>query len=419
LFLKLLSLACLLCLKGHMMVSPSTDPGTVGYSNGTDGWQSISTADYQPGGSGIFLLFPIIADASKSYLFQQPYHDLFSISGSIVNLSGGEIGQDQIVYLKIYQNGKLIDTMSTPLLRNQTFHFDFVRLDPTWVYMASLTYNGIEFNSEPIEGDLYTANMSVSTMIWVFDSTSDSSLIYGEGMHVILDFDHEGVIHVVESMLFFNPSSMVIAPENDEIPLLRFNLDGSATSLQFAEDDNTPFYKPVEGGFGDWQPMLPGSVRQVMFAYDLPFNGNELLTFSLPVHMDSVLVLVEDKNAQVSCSGTQLTINKRGSGKTVELFNGSPKPTETTLSIRCLDQEEIYPVIIGVLVLVVAVITVINIYKKAKKKKLDKVALDAEGKDAAVLDAIIALDDRYKAGEISKESYEAKRNELMTKLEGK
>jgi uncharacterized membrane protein len=43
---------------------------------------------------------------------------------------------------------------------------------------------------------------------------------------------------------------------------------------------------------------------------------------------------------------------------------------------------------------------------------------DRENERTRTLDAIIALDDQFKAGQIPRESYSAKRSELISKIDG-
>lgn len=60
-----------------------------------------------------------------------------------------------------------------------------------------------------------------------------------------------------------------------------------------------------------------------------------------------------------------------------------------------------------------------RILKEDNKENEGKMEEDALGEDSdTIMDAMIALDDQYKAGEIAKEAYEKRRFELKERLKG-
>jgi hypothetical protein len=341
----------------------------------------------------------------------------FSVSGTLINISGGQINLDDNVMLTVYNEGQVQEVLTTPLLADQTFIFHLVPYSAEWSYMASFIHNNIEYKSQIINGYDHTSAGLAEITLWVYDSTSDNSLIRGEGMHVTLEFMQSGYVHVTESMMFVNPSSLVITPVSSKTPVILFELDGQASSLAFINDMDPGIYRVIPGGFGDWQPILPGMVHQVMFEYDLPFDGNTNIVLSLPMRMNSVVVMMEDQERRISCSGTQLAYSSDSPSGYVKLFKGVPGSDETNLVIHCVRKLPALPLILAAMALLLTALVLFLVIPQIKEKMAKDRSKDRENQRTQILDAIIALDDQFKAGQIPRESYTAKRSELISKID--
>ena len=376
----------------------------------------LTRAAFGPEPSGLYLIVPPNGYQQEVNQEQQGF---FSISGTLINLSGGQINLDSDVMLTIYHDSQVEEVLTTPLLADQTFIFHLVPFSSDWSYVASFIHNNIEYKSQIINGFEYASAGTAPVTLWVYDSTSDKSLIRGEGMHVTLDFDQNGTVHVVESMMFVNPSSLVITPVSSKTPILMFELDGQASSLAFIDEMNSGIYRMVPGGFGDWRPILPGTVHQVMFEYDLPFNGKTDIILNLPMHMNSIVVMMEDKEDRVVCSGSQLLYTSKNPPGFVELFKGVPGSNETSLVIHCVRKWRILPFMVAGFMTVLVGLSLFVGFRLIKERKTRERSLDLENQRTQILDAIIALDDQFKAGQIPRESYNAKRSELIEKIEEK
>jgi hypothetical protein len=210
----------------------------------------------------------------------------------------------------------------------------------------------------------------------------------------------------------------VIIPADKQTPVIGFELDEQASSIHFLDDANSEFYQTTANGFGDWQPILPGAVHQVMFEYDLPFDGNAFINLRMPMHMESIMVMTEVKDGQITCRGARLTTSKLDSSGATELLNGFPASEEKTLSIHCVTKNKLFPFLIGSGVLILGLCIILWVIRDARKKKEQRKSAESEVILTQQLDAIIALEDQFKAGEISQETFEAKRAELIKRMEG-
>lgn len=342
-----------------------------------------------------------------------------TIRGYLINFSGGDIDLKSRILLTIYTGDQKLEILTTQLRSDQSFDFSLIPYNPGWTYVASFTHNGIEFKSDMIDGSVYSSGSTVSTKIWVFDSTSDASLLRGEGMHVSLIFRQEGKVHIVESMLFYNPTSLVIIPSSSESPVITFALDKDYSSLAFLDHEEINELRTVQGGFGDWQFIYPGMVHQVLFEYDLPFDGNTNFEFSLPMRMDSIMVMVQGSNGRIACSNPMMSQEIGNMANPSRVFNSIPQDNGTSIVVHCVDRVRILAWFLGVsgVLLTGVLIFVILLQRNKKAAKLAAVAPEAQSTE--ILDAIIALEDQFKAGEISAESYETMRAEMVRKLETK
>lgn len=376
------------------------------------------TSVVNPRINSIFVNRPVITPPNGYQTDVNPEQQgFFSIAGTLINISGGQINLDDNVMLTVYNEGQVQEVLTTPLLADQTFIFHLVPYSAEWSYVASFIHNNIEYKSQIINGYDHASAGLAEITLWVYDSTSDNSLIRGEGMHVTLEFLQSGSVHVTESMMFVNPSSLVITPVSSKTPVLLFELDGQASSLAFVNDMDSGIYRVMPGGFGDWQPILPGMVHQVMFEYDLPFNGNADFALSLPMRMNSVVVVVEDQQNSISCSGTQLLYSSDSPSGYVKLFKGVPGSDATSLVIHCVRKWPMLPFILaGMAILLIALILFLVIPQIKEKMAKDR-KKDRENQRTQILDAIIALDDQFKAGQIPRDSYAAKRSELISKID--
>ena len=345
----------------------------------------------------------------------------FILEGKVINASGGTVNTDNDVKLYVLYNGQTLKELSTPLIADSSFRFYLVPYNPAWSYVASFSSKGIVFRSDVLKGEDTASAKTASLSIRVFDANSDSTILTGERMHVLLNFAKEDSVHVVENILIANPSSFVAVPENTTIPLLTFIIAANAQGLKFSDPSNENYLKLIQGGLGDWQPIFPGNVHQVMFEYDLPFDGNDLFSFKVPVRTRSIMVMIEDSSGEVTCNGLQHIGEKADPSGGFDILSGSNVNTGGQFSIRCYNKKDIYPEIIGsaVFLFVLAIVTIIVIdSRRQHKNSLQSAVKNNKGTQVTLLDAIIALDDQYKAGEISAEAYQTKREELLKKLVG-
>jgi hypothetical protein len=346
-----------------------------------------------------------------------PTSGTFTVVGALVNLSGDKVVFTGNIVLTIFERSNVIHTITLPLMTDGSFEFKNVPYDAQYSYLVSYTLKGIKYRSQEFDGSQYSAGDTVTTQVPFYSATTDTDFLRGEGMHVTLDFSQEGNIHVSESMIFFNPSTLVIIPVDKLTPMITFDLPDKASSLKFFDTVNRESYRVTDGGFGDWEQILPGNVHQVAFEYDLPFDGDTHIELTMPIHMDTIIVMKTDVDSGVSCLSGQLVATKTQQSDLVQYYNGQIDEDENILSIHCVAKNHVLLTTLAVTLSVSILLAAVFIGRNAYVRRKKKVTTQLENQKTQIMDSVIVLDDKFKANELSKKAYEAKRSELIKKLE--
>ncbi len=341
----------------------------------------------------------------------------FAIDGNVVNVSGGDAKITSDANLKIIADGQVIKKMNTPVLTNGSFRFILVPYSPEWSYVVTVSHNGMSFSSDVIYGQDTASAETTHLLLQVYDSTTDISVLRGEQTHIMLEFTGENLVNVVEYVMISNHSSYVVTPVDDETPLLMFTLPKNAQNLDLSNSTNPTNLKVIENGFGDWQSIEPGSAHQVVFTYQIPFNGDDALLFSFPVTATSVLVMVQDVSNSITCKGPQHLTQRNEASGTLDIFSAVNISAGDQLALYCYNKEQLIPQIASAVTLFFALMIVLMIFLSKRKQNQLVQREQRQQRKNQILDAIIVLDDSYKAGEIAREAYQEKRAELVRKLE--
>jgi mono/diheme cytochrome c family protein len=341
----------------------------------------------------------------------------FTVEGNAVNVSGGLLDSSAEASLSIIANGQTIKKMNTHLLTSGFFRFILVPYSPEWNYVVTISHNGSTFNSSVIYGSEYSSAATAHLLLQVYDASTDINLLRGEQTHVMLEFNGDESVRVVEYVMISNHSSYVVVPQNETTPLLKFALPLAAQEVDLSNSTDAAYLKITDGGFGDWQSIAPGASHQVVFEYKLPFKGDDTLLFSFPVATTSVLVMVQDNSNQITCKGPQHLNQRSVEGGTLDIFSAVNLAAGNQLLLHCYNTSQMVPEIAGGAALLFGLLVVVLIViSKKKQNQLLKKEQDRKRQNT-ILDAIIVLDDSYKAGDLPKAAYEAKRAELVKQLE--
>jgi hypothetical protein len=264
----------------------------------------------------------------------------------------------------------------------------------------------------------------------IYEATTDASQIKAVRMHIFFEFPRADVIRVAQLFILSNPTTSLITASRAGTPVITFPLPPGAENLQFQGGSLGERFVLARDGFGDTQGIPPGSGTQVLFSFELPYNNDLLIPIRISLPVDTTNIMLPSKGVNVKSSQLQdlgeksiqnavwhiYTSGSLAAGSRLDLLvSGKPKvadPQEEELNTNLA---------IGVIALAFVVIVVTSlIYQKVNDRKSIKQpatesTLDQAAQDA-VLDAIIALDDQFHAGQIPMAAYQERRTELKNRL---
>jgi hypothetical protein len=355
------------------------------------------------------------------------------IDGTVTVSSGAAIPDGTEVNLLLYNTtaGQVLQTLTEPILSDGKYEFTNVPADTTTVYLVTVDYSGITYDSIPVQfdGTLFQFDMPIT----VYDTTSDLNVLTITQTHLQFDFSTAGQVQVMSLYVISNPgtNSVIVSTDGSSMPFIQIPEDAANVQYQLAQS-SSPLMSATNGF-----ALLPGADKQygIIATFTLPYTKSLVFTqpFNLPVSSATIIVPegVRVKSDQLTDSGTQ-----GSSGTTYHLYQSSSLASGSTLTFTVsgmpgdktgfvLNQNTWLMIGVGVLGLILIGLGIFLFLRDRKLRKLEQEFEgdekegneDALGNDRdSIMDAIIALDDQYKAGDISKEAYENRREELKERL---
>lgn len=365
-----------------------------------------------------------------------PGLSLGDIYGSLTNGSGGSIPDGQKVTLIGFdkdQSGnyqKAIE-LEAPVNPDGSYSFKGVDTPLDRAFLVVTSWGGVEYQSDPVIVSASTVKITVP--ITVYEKTVDLNTLALNQVHLIFDLSTQNVIKVTELFIVTNPGKQVVYVPSDGKTIPFIHIPADSSNVQFQLSQGSAQLLNATGGFA----LLPGADKQYGFiaSYSMPYSKSLKFDqpFSMPVSSLTVFVPqgVRLRGEQLTDAGPQ-TIQSQ----TYEMYQANNLVSGSSLSLTLsgkpglstgfkLDRQTL--VLIGIGVVGVLLIGLgIFLYLRDRKRFIKEIEIveapvevDALGEDRDnIMDAMIALDDQFKAGELPREAYEKRRMELKERLKG-
>ena len=362
-----------------------------------------------------------------------------NINGKVTYTAGSTMPSGLKANLISYDNMTQVGSASADVNSDGTFSFPNVDVVQGRVWLAQVMYNKVPFSSQPLHDTDIKPGTDASLAVTISESSTDASVLTAQRLHIFFDFSVAGTLQVAELFIVQNNTNKAVVAADSAHPALQFDLPAGATNLSFQDGTiGDGRYVQTATGFGDNQAVPPQASAQVLFAYEMPYTNNTAnVSVPIPMLVDSAVVLVPAAGVtvsgpQVSPSGTQ---NVSGSG-TINTFSAtnlargskldltvSGAPAAAAATGTSTDSNSPVALVIGLAVFGVALAG--GGFWLFRQRRA--AALQAEGGEIyepvepaetaeSILDAIVALDDLYQAGELPEEAYKERRAELKTRL---
>jgi hypothetical protein len=363
-----------------------------------------------------------------------------SVSVQLINGSGGDAPSDTPVTLYGFDNmqNTYSETLSTGV--NGVYTFTNVIMPKDRAFLAGVDYASGTYGSDIAMVDPARPNLNLQ--ITVYDSTTDVSVLTTDRVHVLLDFTDPKNVNVVEVFIISNPSTQAVVATTKDGTVVTFPLPQGYSNLKFQDGELGARYVEIPQGFADTYTVKPGmSEYQVVFAFQMPYDHKLNFVQSMFLPTSAVVVMVPDNGIKVDSSMLQDGGTRDYQNTPYRMYNGSslladssldftlsgnPKKAETSLFNTGTMQNLAIGLGVFGFALVVGALWLyrrnqIRIKTQTVSDGVDMASplteLDAYPEDEGTLmDAIIALDDQFRAGNLPEEAYLERRAVLKEKL---
>ncbi|GIV65559.1 MAG: hypothetical protein KatS3mg046_819 [Bellilinea sp.] len=378
-------------------------------------------------GPALDQIAPGTADQNHSEPAQAGAELRLAIQGKVINGSGGTLPPGLTAELAGYDGMVQVYGAEAEVAADGTYTFPDVEIVPGRAFIVSVNYQGFTFNSDVFHNLGEPLSNPIELPVTVYDTTTDSSALRVDRLHVFFDFTNPDVIQVAELFLLNNTGSKVISGQAPGQPVIEFELPEGASNLQFQSGAVGGRFVMTEKGFADTQPIPPGSGSQILFAYDLPLSRRTTVRIPITLPVDAAIVMIPQGSMTLQSSQLQPMGQRQIQGVTLDLYSTTDlqagSTLEMTLSGRMsspinLQTGQTGALIAGALALVLVAGGGAYWYLRQQKSvspSEEQPPVEGESREA-LMDAIIALDDLYKAGQLSEESYQQRRSELKDRL---
>lgn len=381
-----------------------------------------------------------VAESTLETVPTEPGPTLGTVKGVIAMASGQGAPAGLEVTLHVFDHGNdpnaspvEILTQTTQTGKDGTFTFEGIQLVEGRFYYADTPYQGITYQTDVAVSEAGASEIDLGTAT-LYETTSDLSGLTLDQFHMFFDFSQSGTLTVFQVFIMSNTSDKTVTIESDltSIPFVPLPVG----ALNFGIESGDGPFMGTETGFA--MPPSPNQYQLQIF-FSLPYDKKTEITqpFALTTKSGSVIVpqgvrldsktLVGGQPQDIG--GQQYTVYKLAAlkpGDTVTFsLSGVPGGSSSPVS----DLGGNTGILIGIGALGVALIlagVILYLRDRNAKKEVDLEEddeLDDENTQPqlqpdpdALMDAIIALDDQYRNGNISKEAYEQRRAELKAQL---
>ncbi len=362
-----------------------------------------------------------------------PAHGALTVTGQVTNgTAGGQVPEGLEITLHGYDDMQENYTATTKADAEGKFVFENVPNAPNRLFRLTTEYKNVSYASQVVLPP--SDDNAVDLPLTIYDTTTDRSALQVDRLHVFVVLQNAQTLRITEVYVITNNSDKTVVGESADAPVLEFELPVKASHLEFPdEEDVGNRYVEVTGGFGDLMPVPPQHTTQEVFAYYLPFQDKErLVSHPVPLPVSGVVVVVPTES-RLTVEGEHLMDNgvqSDNQGNTYHIYNGDALQAGELLAYTVkrassglsLQGNSKISIAIGLMAMGAALIAMAVVFTKRETASAGggdaPVAeyADVEDDPDILMDAMLALDDLYKAGKIAESAYKARRAVLKDRL---
>ncbi|MEW6287329.1 MAG: c-type cytochrome [Chloroflexota bacterium] len=359
-----------------------------------------------------------------------------TVRGSIENRTGADLPEGMTVTLRGFEHDfanpnagtQEVLTLEGTVASDGTFAFENVEMPENRIFLAEVTYGGIELSSEFAIVQAGQTAVELPPLV-LYGVTDDTSVLAMDELNLFLSVENETAYQILAMYTFRNPSEKIVAVSmgsQQEIPFLKFPVGAEGLGYE-AMQDSARFI-----GTADGFAMPPSEQPYGLLAFSSVTPAKEIsLAQPLTLAVNTVRIFVPEgmevkgegitKDAAQNIQGMNYqayTASGLQAGSTLEFtISGAPKTASSADTAFTRNTT----LLIGAGGLGVALILAgAWLYLRDRKRTEEEEAAEEDEEDEEeefessedVMDAIIALDDLHRAKKISDEAYQKRRAEL-------
>lgn len=356
-----------------------------------------------------------------------------NVRGSIENRTGANLPSDLSVTLRGYEHDfanpssgtQEVLTLEGAAASDGSFVFENVEMPENRIFLAEVIYKGIEINSEFAIVKAGQTSVDLPPLV-LYDVTDDTSVLTVDELNIFFSAENEASYEMFALYTFRNTGEAIVAVSmgtQQEIPFLKFPIGAQGMGYE-AVQDSARFI-----GTADGFAMPPSEQPYGLLAFSTVARAKEIpLSQPLALAVNNVRIFVPDgmkiEGAQITPDSPQTIqgftyqsyfASGFKAGETLEFtVSGSPKDAAAGMDTSTTNRT----LLIGAgglgiaLILAGAWMYLRDRNRVAQGDEEEEEEVDEYESSEDVMDAILALDDLYRAKKISDEAYRKRRAEL-------
>ncbi len=360
-----------------------------------------------------------------------------NVSGTIENQTGADLPSNVKVTLSGLEHGsdpsigpQEILTLEGNVNADGTFVFENMEIPENRFYIAKVELNGLTYQSDFAVVQAGMTELVLPPII-LYATTEDTSALKIESLQMFFDFAGEDTAQIFAVYSITNTGTetvLINMGAEQSVPFIAFPTGAEKLGYEAAQD-SAPFVQ-TENGFA----MPPSETPYGLIAFAsipkakeitisqpalLPING---LTLFLPEGMEANGDILTDGGIQAIQTTNFHVYTASGLGKD-ESFEFTLTGKPETIAVNP-DVTQNKTLLIGVGAFGVVLILAGAWMFMRDRKRTEETDEEADDEDEfddpeSIMDAIIALDDLHRAGKLSDEAYQTRRDELKSLLNKK
>jgi hypothetical protein len=270
--------------------------------------------------------------------------------------------------------------------------------------------------------------------VTIYNSTSDLTGLSLDQVHIQASFTTAGEIQLDEIYVLTNPGNSAVTVATDGTSLPFVSLPDGALQPSISLSQSSAALVMADTGFA----MLPGSQQYAfVVSFTLPYDNNKVSLIQPFVLAPKSVTAIVPSGVKVTGKGLTDQGTSDFQGSSYHIYNAGPLAKGASIDLALAGSPQAATIasgapatstvlliglgILGLLLVAGGVIFLVRDSRKARKTQPAEM-IEAETMDdetARLADAILALDDRFASGQISRETYQQRREELKEELKGR